>query len=86
MRHIAHYPIRTRGTFCGSIANADPASEWCTLAVALDAEMVAASARGTRVIAAKDFFAGIMTAGYARLMRALARRRWMSPDTRTTAR
>src|SRR3982751_4159062 len=22
-RHIAHYPIRTRGTFCGSIANAD---------------------------------------------------------------
>ena len=25
VRHIAHYPIRTRGTFCGSIANADPA-------------------------------------------------------------
>jgi aerobic carbon-monoxide dehydrogenase medium subunit len=65
VRHIAHYPIRTRGTFCGSIANADPASEWCTLAVALDAEMVAASARGTRVIAAKDFFAGIMTTALA---------------------
>jgi carbon-monoxide dehydrogenase medium subunit len=61
VRHIAHYPIRTRGTFCGSIANADPASEWCTVAAALGAEMVAASARGTRVIAAKDFFAGIMT-------------------------
>jgi carbon-monoxide dehydrogenase medium subunit len=28
MRHIAHYPIRTRGTFCGSVAHADPASEW----------------------------------------------------------
>src|SRR5215472_14529812 len=41
VRHIGHYPIRTRGTFCGSIANADPASEWCTVAVALDAEMVA---------------------------------------------
>src|SRR5215469_12512916 len=61
VRHIAHYPIRARGTFCGSIANADPASEWCTLAAALGAEMVAQSARGTRVIAAKDFFAGIMT-------------------------
>jgi carbon-monoxide dehydrogenase medium subunit len=61
VRHIAHYPIRTRGTFCGSIANADPASEWCTVAVALGAEMVAQSARGTRVIAASDFFAGIMT-------------------------
>jgi carbon-monoxide dehydrogenase medium subunit len=65
VRHIAHYPIRNRGTFCGSIANADPASEWCTVAAALDAEMVAASARGTRVIPAKDFFAGIMTTALA---------------------
>src|SRR5262249_18110314 len=54
-----------RGTFCGSIANADPASEWCTVAVALDGEMVAQSARGTRVIAAKEFFAGIMTTALA---------------------
>jgi carbon-monoxide dehydrogenase medium subunit len=61
VRHIAHYPIRTRGTFCGSIANADPASEWCTVAAALGAEMVAVSARGTRTIAAEKFFAGIMT-------------------------
>ena len=61
VRHIAHYPIRTRGTFCGSIANADPASEWCAVAVALGAEMVARSVRGTRVIPASEFFAGIMT-------------------------
>jgi carbon-monoxide dehydrogenase medium subunit len=61
VRHIAHYPIRTRGTFCGSIANADPASEWCTVAVALGAEMVARSVRGMRVIPADEFFAGIMT-------------------------
>jgi carbon-monoxide dehydrogenase medium subunit len=61
MRHIAHYPIRTRGTFCGSIANADPASEWCLVAATLGAEMVARSARGTRMIAAADFFQGIMT-------------------------
>src|SRR5262249_13197529 len=61
VRHTAHYPIRTRGTFCGSIAHADPASEWCMLAVALDAKMVAKSVRGTRVIPAAAFFAGIMT-------------------------
>jgi carbon-monoxide dehydrogenase medium subunit len=61
VRHIAHYPIRTRGTFCGSIAHADPASEWCTVAVALGAEMVAESVGGTRVIPAHEFFAGIMT-------------------------
>ena len=62
VRHIAHHPIRTRGTFCGSIAHADPASEWCAVAAALDAEMVAESKRsGLRVIPARDFFQGIMT-------------------------
>jgi carbon-monoxide dehydrogenase medium subunit len=61
VRHIGHHPIRTRGTFCGSVAHADPASEWCLVAATLDAEMVAHSNRGTRVIAAKDYFDGIMT-------------------------
>ena len=65
VRHIAHYPIRTRGTFCGSIAHADPASEWCLVAATLAAEMVAASKRGQRVIAADDFFQGIMTTALA---------------------
>jgi carbon-monoxide dehydrogenase medium subunit len=60
-RNIAHYPIRMRGTFCGSIAHADPASEWCLVAATLDATMVAKSTRGERLIAAKDFFQGIMT-------------------------
>ena len=61
VRHIAHHPIRTRGTFCGSLVNADPASEWCLVAATLGAEMVAQSQRGRRVIAAAEFFAGIMT-------------------------
>jgi carbon-monoxide dehydrogenase medium subunit len=61
VRHIAHYPIRTRGTFCGSVAHADPASEWCLVSAALDAEMVAKSAKGTRTIRATDYFQGIMT-------------------------
>jgi aerobic carbon-monoxide dehydrogenase medium subunit len=61
VRHIAHHPIRTRGTFCGSVAHADPASEWCTIAAALDAEIVAQSVRGRRVIRSREFFAGIMT-------------------------
>ena len=61
VRHIAHFPIRARGTFCGSVAHADPASEWCAVSAALGAEMVAQSVRGTRVIPAHEFFAGIMT-------------------------
>jgi aerobic carbon-monoxide dehydrogenase medium subunit len=61
VRHIAHFPIRNRGTFCGSLAHADPASEWCLVMTALDGELVARSASGTRTIAARDFFKGIMT-------------------------
>jgi carbon-monoxide dehydrogenase medium subunit len=64
-RHIAHYPIRMRGTFCGSLAHADPASEWCLTAATLDATMVAKSTRGERLIAAKDFFQGIMATAVA---------------------
>ena len=59
--HIAHHPIRTRGTFCGSIAHADPASEWCAVVAALDGKMVVRSVRGARSIAARDYFAGLMT-------------------------
>jgi len=60
VHNIAHYPIRTRGTMCGSLAHADPASEWCLTAVTLGAEMVAHSAKGARRIAAADYFQGIM--------------------------
>ncbi len=59
--NIAHYPIRTRGTFCGSVANADPASEWCCVMATLEGQVVARSLRGTRRIAAADFYQGIMT-------------------------
>jgi len=65
VRHIAHYPIRTRGTFCGSLAHADPASEWCLVAVTLGATIVAESVRGARLIAADEHFQGIMTTALA---------------------
>jgi len=56
--HIAHYPIRQRGTFAGSLAHADPASEWCLVVTTLGAGVVAKSVRGDRVIAISDFFNG----------------------------
>lgn len=65
VRYIAHHPIRVRGTFCGSLAHADPASEWCLVAATLGARMVARSVRGTRVLAAADFFQGPMTTALA---------------------
>jgi aerobic carbon-monoxide dehydrogenase medium subunit len=59
--HIAHVPIRTRGTFCGSIAHADPASEWCLVAATLDAEIVATSHRGKRSLRPEDYFVTALT-------------------------
>jgi aerobic carbon-monoxide dehydrogenase medium subunit len=66
VRYIAHHPVRTRGTFCGSLAHADPASEWCLVAATLGAELVARSVRGTRTIGAADFFRGAMTTALER--------------------
>ena len=60
-RYVGHLPIRVRGTFVGSLAHADPAAEWCAVAAALDAVVVAASHRGEREIAASEFFAGPFT-------------------------
>jgi carbon-monoxide dehydrogenase medium subunit len=61
MSQIAHYPIRTRGTFCGSVAHADPASEWCLVAATFDARMIAHSQNGAREITAADYFLGAMS-------------------------
>ncbi len=55
---IGHYPIRSRGTFGGSIAHADPTSEWCLLAVLLDARVVLTGPDRTRTVPAAGFFQG----------------------------
>ncbi|HLK75177.1 MAG TPA: xanthine dehydrogenase family protein subunit M [Streptosporangiaceae bacterium] len=60
-RWIGHYPIRSRGTFGGSIAHADPASEWCMLAVLLDAQVILAGPEGRRRVPAGEFFQGYYT-------------------------
>jgi carbon-monoxide dehydrogenase medium subunit len=56
---IGHFQIRSRGTVGGSIAHADPAAEYPAVALALDAELEAASKGGTRILPAADFFTGL---------------------------
>ncbi|MGV0835471.1 FAD binding domain-containing protein [Mycolicibacterium thermoresistibile] len=56
---IGHFQIRSRGTFGGSIAHADPAGEYPAVALALDAQMEAVSPTGRREIAAAEFFEGL---------------------------
>jgi carbon-monoxide dehydrogenase medium subunit len=63
LRHVGHAPIRARGTVAGSVVHADPASELPALLLCLDGAVIARSRRGTRTIAAGDFFQGpLMTA------------------------
>ena len=59
-QHIAHLPIRSRGTIGGSVSNADPAAEYPAALLTLDGEMVVRSKQSTRQIKASDFFQGIM--------------------------
>jgi aerobic carbon-monoxide dehydrogenase medium subunit len=60
-RWIGHYPIRSRGTFGGSIAHGDSTAEWCLLAVLLGAEVVLAGPGGQRRVSAGEFFQGFFT-------------------------
>jgi len=50
--------VRHRGTIGGSVAHADPASDFATVLLTLDAELVARGPGGERTIAAADFFTG----------------------------
>ena len=48
--------VRNWGTIGGSVAHADPASDWPAVLQAAKATIVCRSANGERVISAKDFF------------------------------
>jgi carbon-monoxide dehydrogenase medium subunit len=58
---IGDAQVRNRGTIGGSLAHADPAADWPAAIIALNAEMVAASGKGERVIKADDFFLDMLT-------------------------
>jgi len=61
LRLVGHAQIRNRGTIGGSIAHADPAAELTAILSALDGEVTARSAGGTRTIAAADLFVTYLT-------------------------
>jgi carbon-monoxide dehydrogenase medium subunit len=56
--NVAHPAIRNRGTTVGSIAHADAAGEMPAILVLTDGVVEAAGPRGSREIAARDFFEG----------------------------
>jgi carbon-monoxide dehydrogenase medium subunit len=58
---IADPQVRNRGTIGGSLANADPASDYPTLITALDATLTATGPKGEREIPAGKFFKDLFT-------------------------
>ena len=61
MPKIATSQIRSRGTFGGSIAHADPSAELVAVSVALDGRFRLRSQSGEREASASEFFLGIFT-------------------------
>jgi 2-furoyl-CoA dehydrogenase FAD binding subunit len=62
---VGHFQTRNKGTVCGSIAHADPASELPLSLAVLEGEVVLRSRKGTRVLAADEFQQGMLTTARA---------------------
>jgi carbon-monoxide dehydrogenase medium subunit len=57
-RHVAHPPVRNRGTFAGSVAWAHPAAEWNALTAGLGGRIVLAGPDGPRTVPAAGWYRG----------------------------
>ena len=58
---VADPLVRNLGTIGGSLAHADPAGDWGSVMLALDAEFIVTSATGERTVGASDFFVDTFT-------------------------
>ncbi len=63
---IADPQVRNRGTIGGSLANADPAADYPTLTMALDATLTITGPKGEREIEARKFFKDLLTTALKR--------------------
>lgn len=61
LHHVAHVPIRNRGTTVGSLCHADAAAEMPMLLLLTGGSVTASGPSGERVIPADDFFQFHMT-------------------------
>src|SRR3984893_13393586 len=58
---IADPLVRNRGTLVGSVCHADPSGDWGSIMLALNAELVAQSMKGERLVPVDGFFQGPFT-------------------------
>jgi 2-furoyl-CoA dehydrogenase FAD binding subunit len=57
---VGHFQTRNKGTVCGSVAHADPASEIPLTLAVLAGEVVLRSAAATRIVPASEFQQGML--------------------------
>jgi carbon-monoxide dehydrogenase medium subunit len=60
LEHVGHIQTRSRGTIGGSCCHLDPSAEQPAICAALDAEFIAIGPKGRRVVAAADWFQGML--------------------------
>lgn len=63
--HVGHFQTRNRGTLGGSVAHADPSSEIPLALATLGGAVELVSRRGTRRVAAREFFVDVLTTARA---------------------
>jgi CO/xanthine dehydrogenase FAD-binding subunit len=61
MEHVAHIPIRNRGTVVGSLCHADPSAEMPAILVLLGGSVTAHGPGGRREIPADEFYRSALT-------------------------
>jgi CO/xanthine dehydrogenase FAD-binding subunit len=59
--HVGYQQTRNRGTFCGSLAHADPAAELPAAILALDGSVIVGNSAQRREIPAQEFFQSYLT-------------------------
>jgi carbon-monoxide dehydrogenase medium subunit len=59
--YISDPIVRNMGTIGGSLAHADPAGDWGSVMIAMDADVIAKSESGERTIAVRDLFVDTFT-------------------------
>lgn len=62
---IAFRPIRNRGTLGGSLAHADPAADWVSTMLAVEARLVVRGSQGDRQTGIQEFMTGAYTTSLA---------------------
>ena len=63
---IGDVQVRNRGTLGGALVHADPAADYPTVMIAMEATLTATGAKGERDIAADKFFKGLFTTALKR--------------------